>query len=264
LAWVHGFRLAKTGTYVFVVVAGDVATSYDYNLCMVKNPGPNYPDPGDPPWFLLPGTTVTGRITRGDLDAFGFRVIRGDSFRVTLKVLSGSGTYPVLQLLAPDSSVLQTSSASGSASVSRRCLPDTDIYQVFIYDNGLNEEFEYSLSLVQWPVVPPSEGTNQYLAIYQCNGEVTVRWPTDSPGFTLFSAPTLGPCTYFTGICDPDPYTPRTQTICHPNWTPVTNAPYTFADHFYVDLGVPNGIQFYRLICTNCVSGTAALPDLEK
>jgi hypothetical protein len=45
------------------------------------------------------------------------------------------------------------------------------------------------------------------------------------------------------------------KTICYPNWTPVTNAPYTFADHFYLDAGIPNGIKFYRLICTNCVPG---------
>lgn len=126
------------------------------------------------------------------------------------------------------------------------------MYQVFIYDNGLDEEFEYSFSLVQWPVVPPSEGSCQYLAVYQCDGRAYVRWSTNSTGFALFSAPTLEPFTYAASYsytnCQGPFIFPNGATIASPNWTPVTNAPYVIADHFHVDEGVPSGMKFYRLI----------------
>jgi hypothetical protein len=230
VAYFAGVRLTKTGSYTFVVVAGGLDLSYDYNLCTIKNPGPNFPEPGEGVEVIAPEDMRAARITPGDLDAYLFHAIAYDTITLNLTKTGGAGNLFV-ELLAPDGIVIATASGASSARIKAPCVPQTGSYQIAIFDSGLSQAFDYELTLSQNPVVPSSSGTNQYLAIMQCSGEVIVRWETNSAGFILESIPVVGGT----------------------NWSPVLTAPQIIADHFYHFAGlVTNGSKFYRLKCLNC------------
>jgi len=229
-----GLGLLKTGTYtVLISDCGNLNRSYDYIICMIKILGPNFPEPGEGQELLVPNETRGASITVGDLDAFRFYAIAGDTVTLTLQKTSGSGLNPVMDLYFSDGSLLTTASAASSVRIRISCVSQTTgDYYVIIRDDGLNEAFGYSLTLIQYPVVPPSSGTTQYLAIFQCTNHVVVRWETNSVGFVLESSER--PCS-----------TPSEPVNV---WSPVNTVPQVIADHFYVDVGaVTNGNKFYRL-----------------
>ena len=229
-----GRRLTQSGTYIIVVRECELNDTFDYTLCMIKNPGPNFPEPGEGSETLLPRQARAAQITVGDCDAFAFRGIAGDMVMITLLQTSGSGQGPVLELQAPDGTVVATASGASSARIRVPCLSQTGTYLIAVRDDGLNEAFGYELTLLQSPVVPPSSSATQYLAIFECTNHVIVRWETNSVGFVLETTPVLPA----------------------PNWTPVSRIPQVIADHYYLDEGaVTNQSQFYRLRCTNCPSG---------
>jgi len=231
-------RLTKTGTYTLGVVASNLNVSYDYTLCMIKIPGQNIPEPGECQELLWPNETCPASIAVGDLDAYRLHAIAGDTITLILQKTSGNGLSPVMRLYSQDGNLLTAASASNSARIRISCVSQTTgDYYVVIQDDGLNEGFGYELTLSQYPVIPPSSGATQYLAIFQCTNHVIVRWETNSAGFHLESAER--PCSVPGGP---------------PNlWSPVNTPPRIIADQFYVDIGaVMNGSQFFRLRCTNC------------
>src|SRR5262249_31461267 len=220
--------LPKTGTYLVEVRECEIDQAFDYTLCMTKYPGPNLPEPGEGGELLLPNQTRLAQIEVGDLDAYVFPVSVGDTLRLSLQKTSGSGLNPVMQLYSPNGDLLATSSGPNGSVAHISCMSTiTGNFYVLVRDDGLNEAFGYALTLEQSPVVPPSHGTTQYLAVFQCTNHVILRWETNSPGFLLGSSPVLPAI----------------------NWSPVVTTPSVLASHFYVDEGTitTNGMKFYRL-----------------
>src|SRR4030095_3305311 len=126
------------------------------------------------------------------LDAYVFRVIAGDTLRLSLSRTSGAGLNPVMQLYSPSGDLLATSSGPNGPVARISCMSTiTGNFYVLVRDDGLNEAFGYALTLEPSPVVPPSHRTTQYLAVFQCTNHVIVRWETNSPGFLLESSPIL-------------------------------------------------------------------------
>jgi len=235
-AELQNYRLMKDGIYTVAVLDNGLDESFDYNLSLIKNPGPNASDAGDGPYLMEPYETKQAQITPGDLDAFAFHAIAGDTLTIRLQKTSGPGLHPALQLHAPDGTVLAADSLDTSASVRVSCVSQTGHYLITVFDNGLDEAFGYSLLVEKTPVVPSSSGTTQYLAIYQCAGEVTVRWQTNAAGFLL----------------------ERAMALPAINWFPVNETPQLIAAHFYFSESLSSdSARFYRLRCTNCVSSAA-------
>jgi hypothetical protein len=244
LTYVPNLRLTQTGTYTVGVIDGGLDEEFDYTLCVVKIPGPNIPDPGEGSETLSPGETRSAQITAGDLDAFAFHVIAGDTVTLNAYKTGGSGAGIYVQLYGPDGTVVFQASGASSGRIHAPCLAQTGIYTAFVGDSSLTGTLDYALSLIQSPVVPRSSGLNQYLAILQCEGQVTVRWETNSAGFALES------------IAAVEGATP-VDWMASPNWTPVLTPPRIIAEHFYLDeAAINNSSRFYRLRCTNCPSGS--------
>jgi hypothetical protein len=233
VASVNGLRLSRTGTYTLLAIENSLAGSFDYTVCMIRNPGPNFSDSGDGAYTIEPYETRSAQITPGDLDAFAFHAIAGDTLSVTLQKTSGPGLNPILQLHAPDGTILASASSASSAHIRVPCVAQTGTYLIVVFDDGYNEAFGYDVSLAQSPIVPPSSGTNQYLAIFECTNHIIVRWETNAVGFALESTLTMPPT----------------------NWLPVNRIPQIIGDHYYVDDGLAsNSSKYYRLKCTNCVT----------
>ena len=235
LAYVTGLRLTNAGSYTLVVNASDQASAYDYVVCMIDVPGPNSPDPGDGAYTMSANETRSGQITPGDLDAYAFHAIAGDTLTITVQKTSGTGLNPVALLHAPDGTVLATGSSTTSAVVQVSCVSETGTYVIVVYANGLNEAFGYDVTLNESPNVAASSGLIQYLAVYECDGDVWLRWETNAVGFVLES----------------------TVDLSSGNWFPVDEVPQVIADHYYLDEGVvTNRTQFFRLEYTNSAPGS--------
>ena len=226
-AFAENWRLTNSGNYTLVVRDDGLDESFGYCLNLIKAPGPNLTDPGDGPEFLAPGERRTASLVPGDLDAFAVQVIPGDRLWITLKVLSASGTSPMVSLVAPNGVVIGSATGARSAYLRSPCLWSPGIHEIFIRDDGLNEAYEYELTLQQSPVVPASSGLNQYLAIFECTNYAFARWETNAVGFSLEW------CSDLNGGAGA--------------WTPAGPPTFSITDHFYFSDPLTNGIRFFRL-----------------
>jgi hypothetical protein len=184
LAHIYNRRLTKSGTYTVGVLDNGLNESFGYSVCMIKIPGPNFPEIGEGAEILLSGETRAARITLGDSDAFAFRGIAGDSILLTGRRTSGSGR-PALVLHGPDGTILASDSDPSSARIRASCVGQTGTYVVIVQDSSLNQSFDYILSLVQSPGPPPTNAPPEYLQAFSCSNLVVLRWQTEAIGFQL-------------------------------------------------------------------------------
>lgn len=228
LAYIHAHRLTQAGSYSLV----SKTINYRYVISLIKCPGPNLSDDGA--YTLSPGAPRIGFVDVGDMDAFTFPAIAGDSLRLTLRKLESAGELLRMDLFGPDCTIVGSVTGQTNVQLGTSCFaPQTGNYIVLVRSEPGIEPFTYVLTLTQNPVVPPSGGTNQHLAILRCTNHLILRWETNSPGFIVESTPTLRPS----------------------SWLPVNRTPAMLYNHFYLDEGeVGNLSAFYRLRCTNCNS----------
>ena len=236
LAYVRNMRLTKTGTYTVGVRHIGYNDSFGYEISALKIPGPNATDPGDGLYTLSPAETRSAHLSAGDLDAFEIKVIAGDTLNVSLRITAGSGGNPVLHIYGPDANLISTVSGPTMARIRLQCVSQTGAYTVVIHDDGYDETYDYQLTLDQYPVVPPSDGLNQYLAICDCTNRVVVRWETGAQpmGFVLEAIPAIN-------------NTSGLEWMLSPDWTPVVAPFQVIADHFYFTESPTNATKFYRL-----------------
>jgi hypothetical protein len=175
-------------------------------------------------------------LSPGDLDAFEIKAIAGDTLDVALRITAGTGRNLVLHIYGPDAELSDTVSGPTRARIRLQCVNQTGAYTLVIHDDGYNEAYDYQLTLDQYPVVPPSDGLNQYLAICDCTNRVVVRWETSAQplGFVLEANPSVDGATL-------------PQWMASPNWTPVVAPFEVIADHFYFTESPTNATRFYRL-----------------
>jgi hypothetical protein len=233
-AYIDAKRLTNTGPYFILVRDNDGFDAYDYGLTLIKNPGPNSADDGG---TILPGQTVTNSLnTLADIDVFTFAAIVGDSITLSLKLTTASGLSPTIELHAPNGSLVATSSGPSAATISL-CVPQTGNYLVLVRDDAGNDTFGYQLSFSQVPapIVPPSSGSTQNLAIFQCTNHIFVLWETNAFGFRLESTKSL-------------PSSSETNAT----WVQESQLPLIVDGHFYFTEPRTNKTKFYRLKCTNC------------
>jgi hypothetical protein len=222
---IQAYRLPRTGTYR-ILVRDDVGDlTFNYALSLVKIPGPNV---GEMP--IAPGQTVTnGLHLPAEIDLYTFFAIAGDSIEAVLTRITGSSTEAIFQLLAPDGTILAAQTSSISARNRLNCLSQTGIYVFLCRDDDGSVTFDYTITLRQWPGPPPPGAPPEYLQIFRCTNEVTVRWSAAAGGFTLQSTEML-PATTWSNI--PPPYT-------------------EFSGWYYVPAVQTTPTKFYRLISTN-------------
>jgi len=226
-AYVEGLRLTKSGTYSLLVRDDTVTESFGYVLNFIKAPGPNATDDGDGNWILAPGEVRSGNIASGDLDAFGFTAVAGDSITVAVRKTSGLGTYPVLQVYAPDGTVIPAVTTAASGRLQIGCMAsETGDYVIVVRDDTVSEAFAYELSLLQNPGPPPSyDPDHPYLAIFRCMTNTVVRWPTNAAGFQLeYRSNAVGGA-----------------------WSNVPPPYPVIANHYYVTNRSGDPMRFYRL-----------------
>jgi hypothetical protein len=230
-------RLSQNGIYTLLVLADYFSDSYDYTLCIIKIPGPNVPEDTDGSEFLAPGELRSAAAAAGDVDAFAFYAIAGDSVEIIVDQAFDSGGFLVVEVYGPRGDIIQGAPSSTGLNYRLPCLADAGVYHVVVRDDDLLDASTYTVRFYQTPVVPPSGGLTQYLAILRCSTNIILRWETNSAGFMLESASR-----------------PASFASEPPNvWSPVTTPSYVIANHYYVNEGaVTQPAQFYRLRCTNC------------
>ena len=222
----YDVRLTKTGTYtVEVTDCNAFTTTFDYNFCMIKIPGPNFQEPGEGSELLLSGETRTAQISAGDLDAYSFSVIGGDSVWITLSQTSGSG-QAYMYLYDPSGNVVGTATSTTQARLRIPCATNTGYYTISVLDSALSRSLTYNLTLLQDPGPPPSyDPEHPYLAIFRCMTNTVVRWPTNAAGFQLEY---------------------RTNAVSG-GWSNVPPPYPVFANHHYVTNQSAAPMRFYRL-----------------
>src|SRR5687767_13737128 len=104
-------------------------------------------------------------MTAGELDAFTFRGITGDTVELSATAVSTSGSL-ILEVQALDGST----ALSSSVRIRMPCLSRAGTYQIVVHALGLYQDLPYNLSFFQSSALPPSGGLVQYLAIYRCGG----------------------------------------------------------------------------------------------
>jgi hypothetical protein len=108
-AYIQALKLNEGGTYLLLCRSYSFAGSY--NLSLVKNPGPNAPDPDG--GTIVIGETKTGTIdVEGDMDVFDFQASAGEGVTIVMQSTLGSALRPILELHAPDGTVV--ASAGGN------------------------------------------------------------------------------------------------------------------------------------------------------
>lgn len=226
------FRVVESGFYSVVVRAEDLLEMFSYRLTIHQTGGGNLTDPGDGPEAILPGETRRARITVGDFDLFTFSAIARDHLIVCLNRLTGTDATadPWLTLVDPEGFVVGQTSGP-EATLGNLSARKTGVHTVIVHEAGMTGEFDYELSLLQWPITPPSSGINQYLAALESDGQIFLRWSASATNLHLESTPSLSPAV----------------------WRPETNsAPELLSGYLYVNEGPATNTQkFYRLKSTN-------------
>ncbi len=225
-AYVERFTLTNGGTYTLLVRDDGIIETFNYTLCVVKIPGPNYPEPGEGNDRLLIGERRAAQIVAGDLDAYSFLAVAGDSVTLQVTRMSGSGVNLVLQLYAPNGTLLTNRIGSTAARIHIPCVSQTGNFTVVCRDDGLIESFGYVISLSQSPGPPPSYDPDlPYVAFFRCMTNTVVRWPTNAAGFEL----------------------EYSDIVSSANWVRVP-PPYPILwDHHYVTNASSEPIGFFRL-----------------
>jgi hypothetical protein len=190
---ITGLHLPRTGTYTIVVRDDGGNESFTYGLSLIKMPGSNATDAGEA-GVIAPGQTVAGRIGAiADLDVYTFPAVAGDTVTTRLSTTDGDGQYSVLQLHAPDGTVLVDAPRGvTSASIRYVCLPQTGTYFLLCRDDGGNQISTYTLSFAQTPGPPPINAPPEFLQAFMCtSNRVVVRWSMNATGFRLQSTTEL-------------------------------------------------------------------------
>ncbi len=239
-------RLAKTGVYTVAVIDGGLEESFDYVISGVKVPGPNATDPGDGPSSLQAGEVRRAHLSVGDFDAYQIDAIAGDTLKVALRRTSGPGQYPVVEIYGPDARLLQSAFALTLVRIEVPCVAQTGAYTVVIYDDGLNEDYDYELAFEQSPVVPASEGLTQFLAICDCTNRVVVRWAAGAQalGFELETNPLVDGLSF-------------SEWMASGSWSPVAG-PFAVAGDYVFFTQPPTSASGYYRLKRGGQSGAAA------
>jgi hypothetical protein len=177
--------LPQTGKYTVAVIHSVLNGEFDYNLCLARFPGTNYPDAGEGPEFVGSGQMRTGALPPGDLDVYAIEAIAGDSLQVNLAQTEGPGQLYVL-LYGPDGTLLDTRLTSTPGVMRIHCLTATGTYQILCMDNAGDSEVGYELKVALSPgPSPSSDSDHPYLTIFRCMADTVLRWPTNAEGFQL-------------------------------------------------------------------------------
>jgi len=227
LEFVEDLRLPRTGPYTLLIRDVSITETLGYAFTFARIPVSSP--------VLQSNEEQSGTISLGEMDAYSFYAIAGNSITLRLEKTSGPGqTY--MRVYGPGPSFLK----DGYQHIQLTCLDETGYYTVLVRDVGANEPLAYDLSMLQTPIIPPSSGLTQYLGILACSTNIILRWHTNSTGFALETSPI---------VTSPPDHPPAI-------WTPVTTPPQIVADYFYVnEASIPDQARFYRLKCTNCPSG---------
>jgi len=236
IAYLDGFWLAQSGTYLIACRDAGGNQPFAYNLTLVKCPGPNLTDPGEGSEIMAPGETRFATIGVGDIDAFSFSAVAGDFLDLNLKRIGGSGQNPLLRLYAPDCTLADSiSAAPNSARIRIPCLPQTGVYTILCRDGTGFETFEYSLALTLNPGPPPSyDPAHPYVTEFRCGTDLVTRWPTNAAGFELQFCEDL--CAMYAG------------GQCYGAWTNVAPPYAVIGDHYFVTNRSSASARFYRLV----------------
>jgi len=196
-------------------------------------PGPNVPDSGEGPESIHSGETRAGQITQGDLDAYTFYAIDGDSGWITLSQTSGAG-QAYMQVYGPDGNIVATATSRTQARIWIACITNTGTYTVACLDASLSQAFGYNLTLLQNPGPPASyDPDHPDLAIFHCMTNTVVRWPTNAAGFQL---------EFCNNLC-----ATNRGGVCYQSWTNVPPPYPVIANHYYVTNQGSAPMRFYRL-----------------
>jgi hypothetical protein len=225
-------RLSNSGPYTLVVIDNDFSRSYDYTLCVVKAPGPNTPEPDEGLDLLASGERREAQLTTGDLDAYSFTAIAGDTISISFSTLSGAGEG-IVRVYGPDRVLLGSGSSASTRPIRIPCVRNTGTYTLLCCrETGLTENFSYALALLEPPPLV-NDPDHPYLAIFHCESNTVVRWETNAAGFQLLFTDNLCPM--------------QVGNNCFATWT-VIPPPYSLiANHYYFTNQSLAGERFFRL-----------------
>jgi hypothetical protein len=149
-------QLKESGTYMIVLNDDGLNDSYAYNVSLVKNSGPfasqNYPDGG----ALISGQTRSGSLIPGLLRGYYFYGQAGERALIGFAEASGSRTYTKYIYLYPPSGGPQEAFNAGPNVVLDHQLIESGLYMIVLEDDGLDNSYNYNVSLTKIPAgLPP-------------------------------------------------------------------------------------------------------------
>ena len=155
-------RLTESGTYQLRVHDDGGNELFDYGLTLVQSPGPNLGEQA-----IQLGETVTGAITAAaQVQVWTFTAASNQWMTALLSQAIPTASYPVIAVYGPNGDFV--ASLAGSAGISgtfiERRLLQTGNYQLRVHDDGGDELFDYSLTLVAIPGDNPGDESGGLLA----------------------------------------------------------------------------------------------------
>ena len=224
-SFLQSYRLTNAGVYQIICRDSDAFDEGNYQLTLIRNPGPNLADNGETN-RIVAGQTVSGSTGWSDLDVYEFDAIAGDRLFVSIKAIAGGLSFtPVFDVHGPDGSIVATDTR-----LQGQCLDHTGRFQIVCRDSDFFDAGSYVLRFLQTPGLPPTGAPPEYLQVINCSNVVVVRWPTNATGFRLQST---------------DNITVSASAIIWSNIPP----PYVEWEGFhFVTNGISSTPRFFRLI----------------
>ena len=154
-ATIQSVRVPRNGTCLILAREKDGFDAGDYGLSLVKIPGTvTVNDPNGGP--IEPGGYKKGRIEAGDMDAYTFTASAGDSITILMSQSSQIYDYgeifePLLELYAPDGTVVDVNSDSDSVTIKSARVPQSGTYFIITREKEGSDVGDYCLSLLKVP-----------------------------------------------------------------------------------------------------------------
>ena len=175
------FKAPTSGTYRAIIRELDTDSSGSYRLHLAASAQPFYPLSQDEGGGLASDQAVSGTLTLGDIDQWGFHASQGDQINIQLTETNGSGFNPFIAIFGPNAILVAVASGSDHASLDFEASAEGR-YTIVIRESDADSSGNYELIATG---MTPESVELQLNAFNNEDNALHITWPSPSKGWIL-------------------------------------------------------------------------------